>query len=321
MIKLKNIITEAVMEGTSDPRRIDVSPTQAQKLFRGSFSEATARYVTKSDTQPLIRLADPKTTSSTGFELIVPRKKERKSRDAANFYTVMMGMLPSWKGWPPRSFSVIFYLGLPVGDHAVHYGPDAYLILPKNESKIVVSSVPDLLTNTSMPHLSDVFGKDSTVTVGTSLMGSLMKKILELINFYHSKRSHDEYFKVSKEASDLIQNCTTKDYGDIIKLLDKSVTSENIQLAIDMLNNDLEKFEYLNYYKREMKWYNHLKNQLDKYGDWESFLSDAFDPEKNGLKLMSVNNVRNETKHDAVEAWTDSPCIMVHKGKYDIEGR
>lgn len=322
MIKLKPLLEE------KEGHRKIVSSEEMKKLSAGNFSIASNRYLVKHDPQPLIRMASPKYDMYqriSQFELVDPRKSERKSRDTSNFYTVMMGGLPSWKGWPRRSFCIIFFVGLPTGKDAKdteHYGSQSYRILPSNGAKIAVSTSSDLFDKESMPNLESVFvGKGTTgMTTSVDSIGVYLSRLMEICII--AKEGFDEsYYHRNEKIEKYIHDPKFNNYSEIIKEFDEIMSVERIEAAIKLLidfSNDLA--NKLNYYHPYLGWFGVMLDQLRKYGNWESLLDDAFDPEKNGLKLMTVENVENTTSYSAVEAWTESPCLMVHEGELeDVE--
>ena len=54
-----------------------------------------------------------------------------------------------------------------------------------------------------------------------------------------------------------------------------------------------------------------LYKSFIKGGDWEEFFSYTFDPKRNKLRLMNIDNFNYN--YTPVEMWTDSDCLLVDK--------
>ena len=126
MIKLKDMVKEYspdALKGKESIRRKPLTSIETGKLFRTDFSQAYDRR----QEYTLLRFAEK---GKAERELVTPTAQERTSKDANNLYTVLLGALPSWKGWPRRSFSLIASLrDVPSEDNS-GYGEWQYRVYP-----------------------------------------------------------------------------------------------------------------------------------------------------------------------------------------------
>lgn len=87
--------------------------------------------------------------------------EERTSRFAlGNYYTALMITLPSWKSYPKRNKSIICTTETSKAfDYSGSYAGAVYIVLPKNNSKIAISSDDDIFY--SFNYVYERLGVDS----------------------------------------------------------------------------------------------------------------------------------------------------------------
>lgn len=273
MIKLKDLLTEKIQSSK-------ISDENGKKLLNTEYSAAFDLFKKGIFFYRGMNIFD-------GYFLEThPSKRERTSRDAkSNIYTVLLGYLPSWEGWPKRSHSLImtnnketaneFGVGIP------------YFVFPKNGAKIVVSKVDDILVqNTrSFPYMFKEF----------------VIPIAAINNLYYLL----SYKNTASIKSPVLY---AKGYRNFINTLQKSLSVEK---TIEMIKTTKKNIPFLSKF-------NYLINIPIKFietlklhgGDWEKFLSLILDPDKNGFKLMTIENF-NPLKHKS-EMWTDADCLLVN---------
>jgi hypothetical protein len=284
----------------------------------GPFSNAAKRKDAK-----MYRLADRKSVSSKSrttaeYEVLVPKKMERTSKDTANTYTVLLSRLPSWRGWPRRSFSVIFFLGRPSSSD-YQYGSEIYRLYPRNKAKIVVSPNPDLLNSHVFKHMEEMMrGPTHEISDIQSFSSALMNVVTWSVIAKDGIENNPEVLdtEASKRASAWMRNIRYDNYDKAISVLDKALNKKTLPKIHDVLTKAFESATVSNWRKSIFDNYKELfqyyVEQTEKYGGWEGFLSEAFDPEKNGFQLMTTENVNITTAHNEVECWTEDTCMLKH---------
>jgi hypothetical protein len=335
-IKLKSLIETAATKtsfgsnsGQKSVRRFTISQDQVDRLTRGPFREGFSN--TAGPEEACYRLADaryikfPETDSEeVPYELIVPRQMERSSKDSWNTYTVLLSKLPSWKGWPRRSLSVIFYVGHPGGIGAEGgYGNNIYRIIPKNGAKIAVSNNPDILNARVFSHMQSLLaGPTKEVADITSLCHMLGRVVTWGTLIKNPPKTWGIETTESREANDWLKNIRTEDYEQAIELLDDSLNKKTLPAIRKGLNDSFKSAPRNAWATRSYldlgDTFEEYVNLLEKYGGWEKLLSEALDPVKNGFQLMAPGNVRPPDR-GAVEAWTEDTCMLINKGGYESD--
>jgi len=330
IIRLKPIVEATLSEktafgsrsGQKSLRRFEVKSEVFQRLLNGPFKNYSHRELP--EYEKIYRLAEKRRSKSRGapveYEIIVPRKSERSSKDSWNTYTVLLSKLPSWAGWPKRSHSVIFFVGSIKTD--TQYGSHIYRLIPKNGAKIAVSTHHDILEPPAWPHMRQLLSRNGQfidITVLCQLLGRMISWA-QVAKKYKDKAPNvfgsDLNDLKSQNLNNWVMNVRLENYAKLIKLLDASLnqkTLPQIKNALDsaFTNSPLGEWQKNRFleYKETFEFY---ANLVEKYGGWENLLSEALDPVKNGFELMTAENVRpNHNK--SCEAWTDDACLM----KYD----
>jgi hypothetical protein len=284
MIKLSPLIKETIV---GNPL---VGKITLREMLYGNYSEAFALW--RND----IRLyrAHRLKPGSSGMIEVFPSRGERKSLDSSNVYTNLLSSLPSWKDYPPRSFSLIFGSN----EDTVDLYPGAtFYVFPKNGARIVVSPVKDVLSARAFPHLEK--NTDLNITnfiympaVMEALIGNY--EYISDINLSHHDKDHWVFGLAHSNYQkfiDLLQELSTKErLAQIMQDLRK--TSSNVTFYIDKI----------------------LSAYMKHGGTWEQFFDDNLDPQKNGYALVGLNEMSKYTD-DEHECWTNSDCLLVHKSK------
>lgn len=270
MIKLSDIILE--YQKRSKP--IDTELFK-RILVAGHFNSAIKNY--KNDIN-IFRGVENYNDSSQGFWIVNPQNTNRTSRNTNNFYTGLIDKLPSWKGWPKRSRSIVCATEY---TNANKYGL-LYYVLPKNGAKIGICSKPDFWH--SFPLVQKRLKIDSMADFNSifqfyvfQIKSEPLAKMAENLNEY----SYDAFFewlnlKISKEES----ICRRRGHLSID--------------TVDAINDDFERY------------------LVD--GQWEKYFDDLLNPEANGFKLQTIETF-DTSDIDNREVWTDSTSLMVHEEK------
>lgn len=79
------------------------------------------------------------------YGIVDPSKFERESAYAShNYYTLLFDNLPSWKGWPKRSKSIVCTTSSDQAFNRASFSGAAYEVHPKKGSKIAVCPAEDI---------------------------------------------------------------------------------------------------------------------------------------------------------------------------------
>ena len=328
MIKLTNIISETIphvhgigdierKQGMDSQRRFNLTSPRVKKLISGPFSHSAARFLYPNDEKySLYRVTYPRMRYSqlVEYELIIPKKIERVSLDSSNLYTVLMSNLPSWKGWPRRSFSILFFvttshfMPFPESDKS-HYGSHIYDVLPENDAKICVAPTDDVLDNGHFSHMGSVLNTSKDSIDSIPLLAGFLKTIIETGLLAKEKSTNARHTDITN-VTERLMNCNYSDYKNVVKTLDvlwNEKTKNSIMRFVDSSNVGGS------LYKPED--YNVIFEKVNSSGGWENLLDDALNPEKNGFQLMTTENIRSISTKES-EAWTESPCILHYKDEF-----
>ena len=270
MIKLKHLISE-----NKDPH-ITTIDNNIDGLLKTDFSEA---YQLKTNSKIGLYRA---VRRYRGDSFIVDRSQlERTSRATSNFYTVLMDFVPSWKGYPKRSYSVIALATKNDEFHASEmiqqYGHFFYRVFPKNGAKVCVS-----------PHTDAILA-----------FGYIQHRLgMMLVEF-------DSYFDyamkdcVEEGGGGKYSNLTTSTLGYAVEKWQKYVTK-------DLIINHFErrKSHYISH------WITSVIDDIQIHfnGDWIEYFDGLLDPIKNGFQLMNITDLKSMPSSS--EVWTDSKCLL-----------
>jgi hypothetical protein len=279
MIKLKHLISEN--DGTNEDPHIKhlASDLQVKTLLNSYFSNAyKLKLINHVGIFRSVR-------SYRGDYFIVDRsKKERISRDTNNFYTVLMDILPSWKSYPKRSNSVIALVKLKDDVNQAkmdlsYYGDNLYYVFPKNGAKIAVANNTDIFSSFK---LIDTRFETTLWNWNEGFSGFV-------VNF------------LKKEQLISVDNgFTSSNINDFLNKLQKHVTKEKF-------------VEYLTYVGSWPFISNTRKDIEQNFnGDWVEYFDELLNPEKNGFKLVSIDDLQSvQSLTYGFEIWTDAPCLLL----------
>lgn len=261
MIKLQNLIKEELAN----------TPINGEKIMSllGSKYSVSHEFATEEK----VRLYRGCYLTNTE---VYPTKNERVSRDFNNLYTVLLSNLPSWKGWPRRSFCLIF-----TNDKtAIAGGKNESFVFPENGSKIVAAAKQDVILYEASPFLYENFGTALHIH-GNVFWLTLSRMTIPVEGFF---------FKTIKY----------KDYQTFINFINEKLTPEILwEYQKGGYLKDLAGEQMINLFIEEREKFN---------GNWESFLSYYMDPIKNKFQLVDIKNI-GDIKHDS-EMWTENDCLM-----------
>lgn len=268
MIKLKDLISEK----SSSRAKIINSKAALNKLLTTTFSEAY-----KLDKISKVGLYRSVRNHVGDIAYLDPSKTERFSRDTNNFYTALLSIVPSWKNYPKRSFSVIALLSddpLRAKNITNQYGGWMYQVIPKNGARFAVSNN------------KDAFG--SFKNIFTRLGMDIDDLSMKIPRYLTTVLNHKDKYK-------------TFDYNynnilEVIKYWDDNITKEMV------LADDLGYHMNATYFKEDI--------EKNFNGSWLDYFDGLLDPVKNGIQLMSIEGIYSLT-NTTVEVWTDAPCLLV----------
>jgi hypothetical protein len=125
----------------------------------------------------------------------------------------------------------------------------------------------------------------------------------------------------SSKISEWMRNIRYEDYDKMIKILDKALNKKTLPTIQNVLSTAVKEADLPIWRKNAFSVYidkfKYYVEQTERYGGWEGFLSEAFDPEKNEFELMTPENIQNTTDHNQVECWTEDVCLLEHMGKFE----
>jgi len=240
-------------------------------------------------------------TPRRNYEEVYPSQGERQSIDASNIYTVCLSKLPSWKGWPQRSHSLIFSNSQQV---AGEYGLKIVYVFPDENAKIVIAPGPDVFGHTSFPVLSD------HTEMSINELGVLSEIMFVLDN---SQRPDDES---SEWNLDNVYYLKEKDYEKFIQHLQSITTKIKILKIYRRLVSE-KKNRILSASESKLLRFTgaYLKNYKIHNGNWELFLDFLLNPKTNGFNLVPFSKLK-KTDYDKYgnrnEMWTDSNCMLIN---------
>ena len=239
-------------------------------------------------------------STKNSYEEVYPSQGERQSIDAPNIYTVLLSRLPSWKGWPQRSHSLIFSNSHEVSSE---FGSKMVYVFPNKDANIVVSPGCDVFSKTSFPFLN----KHTDLTVNE--LGILID-ILTLLD----DRKVDSWENIRRFKSNLY-HLKKNDYDVFIHTIQSIITQNKMFKLCKHIIKKSESGKILN--TDEKLIFKFGRGYINTYkthnGNWEMFLDFLLNPETNGFKLVPFFklgklklNVNNGN-----EMWTDSNCMLV----------
>jgi hypothetical protein len=209
--------------------------------------------------------------------VIDPKSATRVSKNTRNFYTVLIDVLPSWKDWPKRSQSIVCSSSYKTARTYSSHVP--HVVFPENGAKIGVCSKSDFWN--SFPYV-------------------------------HSRLSPTNYFNMSEFTRQFHQ------FFEIANINVDVYNKTNVNTFFEISNSTLPSYDIIRQLVTE-NW-RHLRDLLDDLklhfkGDWLSYFNELLDPEKNNLKLITLESYNNTFYNR--EIWTDAKSLMVYSSDID----
>jgi hypothetical protein len=202
---------------------------------------------------------------------------DRKSRDNANYYTLLIDNTPSWRDYPKRSKSFIATLCTIRAD----LNNMDYLVIPNDGSMWGICPKNDIY------YSFNNFNDD----------------IYTIRNFFDGINDLSMFLNLGG-ISDNTYNEMLYD----IKKLQKNICDrfESDSSLLSYLGKLLsEKFEYTLNAEKAISYINFWEGSLMDQ------LTEIIDPEINKFKLMKYIDISSDDISH--EVWTDSPCLFIHQ--------
>lgn len=265
-MRLKNYILNEFADYKKVGRGKEITEDQALKLVP-NFSQAIKSALAGNS------LITRNRNGNEEFYFIDPKKGEpRRSANTLNYYTLIMDNSKRWSKYPKRSRSIIGLL------EKTLYNQD-YIVLPKNNAKIVLCSDTDLWY--SFPIIRAGMNRWNIVV---SYILSLPLYTDEEIDNHQNERRHSydknitQFKKACKEFDNWVDNTT--------------------MFSIDEIKNNINK-KFLTTW---IKWFDKWNGEpIFKY------FEKTLDPKLNKFKLKNITNLSEENN----EVWTDSESLMI----------
>lgn len=319
--KMSSIISKALKD--HDMQYISINKNELTTLINSDYSKAFELY------NKGIRFYRGHINGPT--DIFVAKSGIRISQDTNNVYTLLMSdILPSWKGFPKRSESIIMTTNSKVADFYARERADTtgegstiYSVFPFNDALFSVSLLQ-----------SDIWNAFNT-TLEKHRIDGLSEFNHSIIDAINSVLLYGEYIKQNKRQK-LIDLLDTHEF---IYLNAKKYISgwheDDVVTAFNENNINLVK-SYLNSFNEivrmmtpvDMRLFfdvfeiNSLSSYLingvsNKTGIIE-ILDDLLNPAIASIKKMKLNDIENiynslgkKNDSDAAELWTESPCLFI----------
>jgi len=290
MIKLSKLLTEKIESKT-------LTLKQTKELLTTKYRVAFELFH-----KDKIFYRGHRTSLSETYLEVRPSSGERVSVDESNIYTVLLGYLPSWRGYPKRSHSLIMSNSISI---AKEYGKsNVMIVFPENDAQIVVSESRDVLSSFAFPKLADLGIQISDI--------GLLDDILETLN-----PDDGPIARYKRSPS----NLSPKDYRLFMDDLQKKTTPQTIVALMRKLKNKqlvARREATQNGMYRILLAF--LKTRKQHGWNWEKFLDWIFNPELNRFKLLPVDHVFGNIGINSYEMWTDADCLLASNYKdFDLD--
>ena len=177
---------------------------------------------------PLVRFKNAK---GTEFAEIHPKESIRHSVNENNYTTMLMDNLPSWKKFPKRSESIIFYNNIKYG---YIFGNELYFVIPFDGAKFGVSPNDVLWSsiNTKIP----ILRLDDKLSEGLFYLDA--PKDYE----YFKKYMNNVFFNTKELENKIVYNVIQEIYSDFqVSCEDNFMIYFNELLAPENFKGDVHK--------------------------------------------------------------------------------
>jgi hypothetical protein len=281
MIKLKDILNEmdSVHQPDDKSRRRIIDRDKVVKLLKEKFTESLSALKNGNQNGRFLKRRLRK--GGDPYYFINPKIRERTSSGKnSNFYNVLVSMVPSWRGYPKRTRSIICLSNrTPPSD----YGHESYYVFPINGSKIVQTSTDDFWYGAPYLRMRTGVNIDSF---------DRFSRVIENLFILFPNIPDKDKLNVNDTT-----HITEGTYKDVIFKLNKYLTKE----LVDSVINEGKLHSASELIKHDI-----LKNFN---GDWEAYFDSLLNPKENDIDLVTIETL----KEGECECWLDSPSIMIRE--------
>lgn len=208
-----------------------------------------------------------------------PSARIRKSKDSNNASLSFMSSDESWNGIQRRNRSLIFTNDFGI---ASEYGTEVCIIFPANDASISFGTESDNYNNYNMGMRQiGMEGSIPSVETVDELLYSLAQKVVP----------RDVY-----DTEDYFYSTNETDNANQLNILSHAL----MQISEEELENTMVTDRAIS-----------LAKYIRKMGGVIPALRSIYDPTKNEIKTVSIQNLTNLPR--SVEIWTESPCAIVRQ--------
>jgi hypothetical protein len=286
MIKLANLLTEKIDSKT-------LTLDQMKELLTTKYRDAFKLFH-----EDKIFYRGHRNKIGSDYHEVRPGIGERISVDDSNIYTVLLGYLPSWRGFPKRSHSLIMSNSISIANE--YGGGNVMIVFPANDATVVVSHARDVLSDFAFPKLTDLGIRITDI--------GLLDDILEMLNSSdgkppgHYKRSPSNLSPGDYKLflDDLQEETNPKNIIDLMR----RIKNKQIFSRRDVTQNGM--FRILQAF---------VKTRKQHGWNWEKFLDLIFNPELNQFKILPLEHAFGNIHDGEYEMWTDADCLLASNYK------
>ena len=222
------------------------------------------------------------------FSQVSPSKFTRRSRNTANYYTLINDNSPAWKEYPKRSKSIVCTTDY---NTAYFYGY-SYVVFPYDYTKIGKCIRADYWW--SFPFLKKITNIDNLVEINDAFSLIFNRKdIKEYVGNIESVQTYSDLRKIFEQ------------FDTYVKENDKRLIKKMRQKS---KNNGL--YFSNNYYSPTIEYlknYSPLLIKYDKFMNMEKYLQYLLDPKRNKFELIKIT----DTISGDHEVWTDADSVLI----------
>lgn len=272
-----------------------IVPSKAESMFKKHYSDALNN-IRKGH---YIFRGIPHTSKPLVY--VRPSQTERTSKNTDNVYTALIDILPSWRGWPKRSRSIVCSSSIEYTKSytgpSIKYGSQSpgatYCVFPKNGAKIGVCSDEDIWSSFPM-----IFKRWNT--------GNM-----------------NEFNRQFSEVLNAAMHMATGEYHE------KEIGELNGEEMLEFLNrieHDITEESFIKY--RNNTKYRQASDEIvedilhDKFEagiSWINYFDELMNPEANQFHLTDTAHYI-EDQYNTREAWTDSDCLLIRMSYFNRDG-
>jgi hypothetical protein len=272
---------------TEVPRSQPTYPSKIQKTFLKNYSSALEKTIKGFYIFRGLRYSQKKVL------LVKPSKIERTSTNTVNIYTALTDCLPSWRGYPKRSRSIICAFDQSramayMGASKTEWGEvgSLYCVFPKNGAKIGVCPSNDIYY--SFPRVRSRWG--------AAHMGEFNTVFDDLFQRAYEKEFQSAYHN---EIGELNGDGMDRFLREMERDLSKSI----IDVANEEHHHDIAE---------DME-----TNKFDAGVSWLDYFDDLMNPVANGFILTNIDELDMKGN---LEVWTDADSFLINMSHFDKDG-